>query len=358
MATLAPLTRRAFVLLALVAVLVAACGGSGGSSGGSPAGDSALAAPEVVATGIEAPWGVAFLPSGDALVAERDTGRILRVGGGQPPQPVMQLTRVKPSGEAGLLGLAVSPSYSTDELVYAYYTAASDNRIVRFRLGGAEEVILDGIAKASIHDGGRLAFGPDGMLYATTGDAGNASTAQDRKSLNGKILRLRPDGSPPPDNPFPGSLVYSYGHRNVQGIAWDPAGRLWASELGANSQDELNLIRPGANYGWPAVEGQGAAAGFTNPVVTWTTAEASPSGLAYRRGALYVAALRGERLWRVPVDEQGNAGSPEALLRDTYGRLRTVVTAPDDSLWVTTSNRDGRGRVRDGDDRILRLRGP
>jgi glucose/arabinose dehydrogenase len=168
---------------------------------------------------------------------------------------------------------------------------------------------------------------------------------------------MRPDGSPPPENPFPGSLVYSYGHRNVQGLAWDDAGRLWASEFGANSRDELNLIRPGANYGWPAVEGEGTSGGgFTNPVKTWNTSEASPSGLAYWQGALYLAALRGERLWRVPVDGQGGAGKPEALLQGTYGRLRTVVRAPDGALWVATSNRDGRGRIREGDDRILRFR--
>lgn len=347
------------VLVAIVVVVASACGGKVAPVGGSAADDPALAAPEVVATGIDTPWGIAFLPSGDALVAERHTGRILQVGSGEPPREVTRLAGVQPSGEAGLLGLAVSPSYASDGLVYAYYTGASDNRIVRFRLGGAEEVVLRGIAKAPIHDGGRLAFGPDGMLYATTGDASNPATAQDRENLNGKILRLRPDGSAPPDNPFPGSLVYSYGHRNVQGIAWDPSGRLWASEFGANSLDELNLIRPGANYGWPVVEGQAAAPGdFADPVVTWNTADASPSGLAHWRGAFYLAALRGQRLWRVPVDEQGNAGTPESLLQDTYGRLRTVVSAPDGALWVATSNRDGRGQVRDGDDRIMRFVGP
>jgi glucose/arabinose dehydrogenase len=360
MATLERLTRRPFVALALVGLLAAGCTDDDGSSSAAPAGEAGLPAAEVVATGIEAPWGVAFLPGGDALVAERDTGRILQVRPGAPLREVMKLTNVRPTGEAGLLGLAVSPTYATDQLVYAYYTAATDNRIVRFRLGGAEEVVLQGIAKASLHDGGRLAFGPDGMLYATTGDATVPATAQDRNSRNGKILRMRPDGSPPPDNPSPGSVVYSYGHRNVQGIAWDQAGRLWASEFGANERDELNLIRPGANYGWPAVEGEGGSDGglYTDPVVTWSTAEASPSGIAYWRGALYLAALRGQRLWRVPVDGQGRAGRPQALLEGNHGRLRTVVVAPDGSLWVTTSNRDGRGQVRDGDDRILRFPAP
>jgi glucose/arabinose dehydrogenase len=351
MASVAMLTRRASLALALLALVATGCDevSSGDVTG--------LPAPEVVATGLEAPWGVAFLPDGDALVAERDSGRILQVRPGAPAREVMRLANVRPRSEAGLLGLAVSPGYATDGLVYAYYTAAGDNRIVRFRLGGTEQVVLQGIAKASLHDGGRLAFGPDGMLYATTGDATNPATAQDRNSLNGKILRMRPDGSPPADNPFPGSVVYSYGHRNVQGIAWDPGGRLWATEFGATSRDELNLIRPGANYGWPAVEGQGTDGGrFTDPVVTWSTSEASPSGLAHWRGALYVAALRGERLWRVPLDGEGRAGKPEALLQGTYGRLRTVVTAPDGALWVATNNRDGRGRAREGDDRILRFR--
>jgi glucose/arabinose dehydrogenase len=351
------LTRRALVPLLAIAALATACAGDGASSTASPSDGSSLPAPEVVATGIDAPWGVAFLPDGDALVAERDTGRILLVRPGAPLREVMQLTNVRPTGEAGLLGLAVSPAYAADQLVYAYYTSATDNRIVRFRLGGAEEVVLQGIAKASLHDGGRLAFGPDGMLYASTGDATVPATAQDRNSRNGKVLRMRPDGSAPADNPFSGSVVYSYGHRNVQGIAWDQAGRLWASEFGANERDELNLIRPGANYGWPAVEGEGGGGGpYTDPVVTWSTAEASPSGLAYWRGALYLAALRGQRLWRVPVDDQGRAGRPQALLEGNHGRLRTVVVAPDGSLWVTTSNRDGRGQVRDGDDRILRFR--
>ncbi|GAA2995310.1 PQQ-dependent sugar dehydrogenase [Streptosporangium longisporum] len=316
-----------------------------------------LGAGREVATGIRTPWGLAFLPGGDALVAERDSGRILRVpaGGGQPRE-VYRVPGVTPGGEGGLLGLAVSPGYDEDRYVYAYLTAASDNRIVRFRLDDATpETVFEGIAKAGIHNGGRIAFGPDGMLYAGTGDAGVRGASQDPDSPNGKILRLTPEGEPAPGNPRAGSAVYSLGHRNVQGLAWDARGRLFALEFGQNALDEVNLIEPGRNYGWPEVEGKGDTAGgrFTDPLVTWPTGEASPSGAAIAGDTLYVAALRGERLWTVPLRD-GRAGEPRAELSGRYGRLRTVAVAPDGALWLTTSNTDGRGDVRDGDDRILR----
>ncbi|MGV0799970.1 PQQ-dependent sugar dehydrogenase, partial [Mycolicibacterium elephantis] len=175
-------------------------------------------------------------------------------------------------------------------------------------------------------------------------------------SLGGKILRINLDGSVPPDNPDPGSPVWSLGHRNIQGLAWDGAGRMWATEYGANRLDELNLIEPGGNYGWPMVEGRGGADGLIDPVIQWGVDEASPSGLAFWGGALWVAALRGQRLFRIPVGADGALGSPEALFVGQFGRLRTVVAAPDGALWFTTSNRDGRGSPRDGDDRILQFR--
>ena len=303
------------------------------------------------------PWGLAFLPGGDALVGERDTGRILRLTPGAEPRQVYDVPGVAASGEGGLLGLAVSPDFAKDSLVYAYYTGEQDNRIVRFRLGGGEpEVVFDGIAKAGFHNGGRIAFGPDGMLYVGTGDAGDTERSQDRSSSNGKILRLTPDGAPARGNPTAGSPVYSLGHRNVQGLAWDAAGRLFATEFGQNQLDEVNLIQPGRNYGWPRVEGTGDTDGgrFTNPLVTWSTDEASPSGMAIAGDTAYVAALRGERLWTVPL-AGATAGEPRAEFRGRYGRLRTVAIAPDGSLWLTTSNTDGRGDPRDGDDRILRF---
>ena len=317
-----------------------------------------LSNPEVVATGLTVPWGLGFLPDGSALVAERNSARILRLRPGSTPAVVATINGVAPAGEAGLLGLAVSPTYAQDGFVYVYFTAASDNRIARLRLDAPQDqqVILSGIAKASIHDGGRIAFGPDGMLYAGVGDANNTASAQNQSSLNGKILRMRPDGGVPASgNPFPGSLVYSMGHRNVQGLAWDGQGRLYASEFGQNTWDEVNQIVAGGNYGWPTVEGSAGDTRFRNPIVVWTTAEASPSGATIDGSTLYVAALRGQRLWSVPLNGTGGAGTPTALLQGQYGRLRTAERAPDGSLWITTSNRDGRGSPVAADDRVIRF---
>ncbi len=320
-------------------------------------------AAEVMATRLEVPWGLSFLPNGDALVGERMTGDIWQIPAeGGERKLVGTLPGVEPIGEGGRLGIAVDPLYIHDSFVYAYLTTAQDNRIVRFRLDPAGpdvydlEVILDGIEAASVHDGGALAFGPDGMLYAGVGDAGVPERAQDPDSLNGKILRMDPLGNPPDidPNPDPDSLVWSMGHRNVQGLAWDATGRLWATEFGQNAFDEVNAIEPGRNYGWPEVEGDGDDPSYVDPLVTWTTDRASPSGVAYLDGDLYVGALRGQRLWRVPVTDEG-LDQPVPLLEGDDGRLRNVVAAPDGSLWVTTSNRDGRGEFDADDDRVLRL---
>jgi glucose/arabinose dehydrogenase len=328
----------------------------------SPA-DEGPARPRVVGTvarGLVAPWGIAFLPDGSALVSERDTTKVLAIpaGGGQPRE-VGRLEAAQPQGEAGLLGLAVSPSYDEDSLVYAYLSTASDNRVVRMQYDGRRlgepRVVLDGIPHASYHDGGRLQFGPDGYLYISTGDAGEEQLAQDRDSLAGKILRVTPDGEPAPGNPVEGSPVWTMGHRNVQGLAFDDQDRLWASEFGANTWDELNRIERGRNYGWPLVEGRGDLEEYRNPFAQWRTSEASPSGLAYAGGSLWMASLRGERLWRVPVRDNGTIGEPQGFFVGDYGRLRTVVVAPDGSLWLSTSNRDGRGSPAAQDDRILRV---
>jgi glucose/arabinose dehydrogenase len=316
-------------------------------------------APVTVASRLQVPWGLGFLPDGSALVTLRDQGTVLRVrDNGTAPVLVGKVPGVEPLGEAGLLGVAVSPRFASDHSVFVYLTSATDNRVMRMTLEGntlrAGPVILDRIPKANHHDGGRLAFGPDGYLYVSTGDAGNRPAAQDRSSLGGKILRVTTDGRPAPGNPFPGSRVWTLGHRNVQGMAWDSAGRMYASEFGQDTWDELNLIRPGSNYGWPTVEGRAGRAGFTDPLVQWPTDEASPSGIAVGRdGDVYLAALQGRCLWEVPVPG-GTAGTPRKLLAGTYGRLRTVATGPDGRLWVITSN-TFRGRPTADDDRVVIL---
>ena len=311
--------------------------------------------PQVLATDLEAPWGIGFLPGGEALVTERDSARVLRIGAGGRASTLTTVEQAAPQGEGGLLGLAVSPTFAQDRLVYLYVTTEDDNRIVRMSTDDPSrlEPVLTGIPKGTIHNGGRLAFGPDGLLYAGTGDTGDTSLSQDPDSLGGKVLRMTPDGRPAPGAD---SLVFSRGHRNVQGLAFDAAGRLYAVEFGQNRFDEVNQVVQGSNGGWPEVEGAGDGGGrFLAPVATWETSEASPSGAAVVGDSLYVAALRGERLWRVPLDGRGGAGTPEPLLEGEFGRLRAAETAPDGSLWVLTSNRDGRGSPSEADDRVLRL---
>jgi glucose/arabinose dehydrogenase len=304
---------------------------------------------EQVVTGLQSPWGLAFRSDGSALVSERDTGRILAIRAGKATD-VARIPESRLRGEGGLLGIALDP---VGEWLYAYYTTEDDNRIVRMRVGSSvsPEILVTGIPAAAIHNGGRLAFGPDGYLYAGTGDADQKGRSQDRDSLGGKILRMTPEGKPAPGNPF-GTLVWSYGHRNVQGFAWTPDGTMYASEFGQNRYDELNRIEPGRNYGWPEVEGDSDDSRFVRPLATWTTADASPSGVAVYKDRVYVACLRGRKLYRVTRD----GSSAERLLNNKYGRLRTVAVAPDGSLWVITSNTDGRADPKKGDDKILRIR--
>ncbi|BBX18753.1 glucose sorbosone dehydrogenase [Mycolicibacterium duvalii] len=341
--------RRAGTVIAAV-ILLAACA----DDPPSPAQPSAGSAIDV-ATGLDVPWGIAFLPDGTALIAERDSATVAHMPEPGVVNPVGEVADVVARGEGGLLGLATAGS-----TVYAYITTAADNRVVTMQFDGTalspQTPVFTGIPAGTIHDGGRIAFGPDGKLYIATGETGSPQLAQDPASLGGKILRVNPDGSVPADNPDPTSPVFSLGHRNVQGLAWDAAGRLWVSEYGANTWDELNRIEPGDNYGWPIVEGRAGREGLIDPVLQWRPDEASPSGLAFHNGALWMAALRGQRLFQIPVNADGTVGNAASLFVGEFGRLRTVVVAPDGALWFTTSNRDGRGAPRPGDDRILALR--
>ena len=312
-----------------------------------------------IARHLDVPWGIAFLPDRSALVTERDTGDVLHLVGRQVSRVGHVDVAHTEGGEDGLLGIAVSPSYPRDHRVFLYACTQQDNRVLRATFDGhrltVATPILTGIPHGVIHNGGRLAFGPDGHLYVSTGETGDGELAQDEHSLGGKILRITQDGNPAPGNPDPGSPVWTLGHRNVEGLAFDPAGRLWASELGDQTWDELNLIRKGTNYGWPVVEGKGSDDRYRNPQVVWHTDEASPSGLAYDDGHLWMGSLRGERLWRIRV-RGDRAVQPADFFVGRYGRMRTVVRAPDGNLWVTTSNRDGRGNPAPPDDRILLVR--
>lgn len=321
---------------------------------------------ETVATGLEVPWALAFAPDGRLFVTERP-GRIRVVKDGRlDPEPVATLT-VAATGEAGLMGLALDPRFADNGHLYVCYTAEAPgglvNRVARLTLrdgrAGNERVLLDGMRGAAIHDGCRLRFGPDGKLYATMGDAAEPRLAQQKDSLNGKILRLEADGSVPRDNPFPGSPVWSLGHRNPQGLAWDGKGRLLAAEHGPNAHDEINRIEPGKNYGWPDVYGEGGAAaerrGYVDPIVESERDTWAPSGIAIVGEHLWIAALRGERLIQLTLDAELKLVNARSILRRVHGRLRDVVVGPDGALYFTTSNRDGRGSVREGDDKILRL---
>ncbi|MFK4869840.1 PQQ-dependent sugar dehydrogenase [Streptomyces sp. CSMPJR101] len=319
-----------------------------------------------VAEGLKTPWGLAPIPGGDLLVSSRDEATITRIDAKTGKKTELgEVPGVSPAGEGGLMGIALSPDFAADHMIYAYFTSASDNRVVRMLYDekrpagqqlGAPDTIFKGIPKGFIHNGGRIAFGPDRMLYAGTGESGDTGLSQDKKSLGGKILRMTPEGEPAPGNPFPDSPVYSYGHRNVQGLAWDREQRLFASEFGQDTWDELNAIKPGDNYGWPEAEGRTDDDAFHSPLAQWATDEASPSGLAHAEGSLWMAGLRGRTLWRVPLGGTEASADPQPFLKEEYGRLRTVVAAGGDRLWLVTSNTDGRGDPKAGDDRVLELK--
>jgi glucose/arabinose dehydrogenase len=315
----------------------------------------------VLAKGLDVPWGMAFLPDGAALVTERDTARILKVGPGSDIDglkvtEVQRLSESVAGGDGGLLGIAVSPDYATDQTVYVYYSTETDNRIAKLQLKGQPTPILTGIPRSEQDNGGQLAFGPDGYLYATTGDGSAEGTqAPSAKSLGGKILRMTTAGKPAPGNPVKTSVIWSSGHRNVQGIAWDSAKRMYASESNQKN-GELNVINKGKNYGWPTADGTANDAKFTNPLVTWPIADSSCAGVAVLERMIGSACLLGKRIWLVSTTGNGTlVGQPRSMLVGEYGRLRALVAAPDGSLWVATSNQERGGDPGPDDDRIIRL---
>lgn len=340
------------------------------SPSGPPAPVHPVGDPVVIASGLDAPWSILRLPDGSTLISERDSTLVRELLPDGTLREAGTVSAAQPNGEGGLLGLAFLADTAAPGgfgWVYTYFSATTENRIERMPLAGsagshslgASTLVLDSIPLAGNHNGGRIAFGPDGLLYATAGDAGNAATAQNLDSLGGKILRLTPTGGVPEGNPF-NTLVYSYGHRNPQGLAWDSRGQLWASEFGQNTWDELNRIVPGGNFGWPIVEGQARDPEYIDPEQQWSTDEASPSGIAIVNDTIFMASLRGSRLWSIPITSAAAAdgsstGEPTDWFINSYGRLRDVVSGPAGTLWFVSNNTDGRGSPAVGDDRLYQV---
>lgn len=310
---------------------------------------------EILAQNLEVPWAIDFLPDDRMIFTERG-GKVSILEG----KNVLAVGKVNvtQNSESGLLGIAVDPNFTQNNYIYIYYTFGNYNRISRFKLVGDqisnETVLLDNIPASSIHNGGRLKFGPDGKLYATTGEAGNSQLAQDLGSLGGKILRLNSDGSIPEDNPF-GSYIYSYGHRDPQGITWSMDGTMYESEHGQTRNDEVNIITKGGNYGWPLYEGNNTATGYIKPMRAYTELTLAPSGIAYYQGVLYVAGLRGTQLRKLTLSADGKSIMGEKATFTELGRIREVVEH-NDYVYITTSNRDGRGVPQSGDDKIIRIK--
>jgi glucose/arabinose dehydrogenase len=331
----------------------------GKPSGGGGGGGTTPGTVSTIASDKDIPWGLAFLPDGSGIFTERDTFNVVKLtASGQRTVLGKIPGAAGTNGEGGALGLELSPNFNSDGFVYIYHTTSSDNRLVRAKLTGNTlggwTVLLKGVQRNKFHNGGRLRFGPDGKLYIGTGDAQSGANAQNKNSLNGKVLRINADGSIPSDNPF-GNAVWSMGHRNVQGLAFDSQGRLWEQEFGNSIMDELNLIQKGGNYGWPSCEGtSGSCGGFIAPKRTWPVASCSCSGIAIKKNTIYVAALRGERLYTLQINGS-SVGSPKAYFQGQFGRLRTVEPSPDGDIWVTTSNGDKDSTPNNSNTKILHV---
>ncbi len=313
----------------------------------------------ILAQNLEIPWDLAFLPDKSALFTERaGRVRLIDINGSLRDTPVLEISDIKLIGEGGLLGITAHPDFSTNNFIFLYYTYSSSNdntlnKVVRYKFSNGEltdkKVIVDNIPGATFHNGGRLKFGPDGFLYITTGDAQKPSLAQDKNSLAGKILRVTDEGGAAPGNPF-NTLIYSYGHRNPQGLAWDSSSRLWETEHGNTATDEVNLIEPGKNYGWPEIRGSKTKLGMVSPVIQSGNVTWAPTGAVFFNDTFYFTGLRGNALYAL----KGNDNLKE-YFKGEFGRLRSIVLGPDNMFYVLTSNKDGRGLPKTGDDKILRI---
>jgi glucose/arabinose dehydrogenase len=325
------------------------------SGDGSASGDAEA---DVLASGVPQPWGIAFLPDGSGLVTERKTGHILKLAqpessGGLTVTAIATVGGISALGDGGLLGIAVSPRFATNQTIYVYYSTATDNRIAALTLGGTPHVIVKGIPHGPTDNGGGLAFGPDGDLYASTGDAGHPSTAQNRKSLAGKILRMTPAGKPASGAT---SLVYAIGFHDVEGLAWDQAKHLYVVDAGTKTEDNLDVVTSGGNYGWPLVGTDHPPANVSQPIQTWPLTQSGCAGVATIDNAFATACTTGKQVWLVQLTAKADVlGAPGAVLTNSFGRLRALAAAPDGSLWVGTSNTDGHGQPGPKDDQILRV---
>jgi glucose/arabinose dehydrogenase len=315
---------------------------------------------EIIVQDLNTPWEMVFLPEGDILITERQ-GILKRRG---EINEDYQIEGVYQIGEGGLLGLALHPDFEKNRYLYLYFTyqqgESIKNKVERFfytldRKLKDKKVIIDNIPAAVFHNGGRIIFGPDKHLYITTGDALEAKLAQDLKSLAGKILRLKDDGTIPKDNPFK-NAIWSFGHRNPQGLVFDDKGRLWATEHGASGNDEINLIEKGKNYGWPEIQGDQEKAGMEKPIIHSGKETWAPASLVWQNNSLFFVGLRGKSLYRVDFDSDGRVKEIKNYFKDEFGRLRILKVGPDNFFYLGTSNRDGRGIPRENDDKIIKLR--
>lgn len=327
--------------------------------------DGSNAKPEkvaIVAENLETPWSIAFLPNYDILFTERNGS--LKLISNNNITTIEKISDVLEYGEGGLMGLTLHPNFSQNKYLYVMYTYQGErnntrNRVVRYKFDNSSLsegiIIIDNIPGAIYHNGGRIKFGPDGYLYATTGDSLEPSLAQNTTSLAGKILRVTDDGKAAPGNPF-NNLVYSYGHRNPQGIAWDSSERLWQTEHGRSSPsgyDEVNIILSGRNYGWPEIQGAETRSGMQPPLAQSGDETWAPGGAVFLRDSLFYTGLRGEALYELRIENE-NALITKHFLNE-FGRIRDVILGPDKLIYITTSNRDGRGNPSTGDDRILKI---